>query len=44
MVLVNEDIKNNKELYDIDAVDKNIDFTSIVIQDSIPAILDKCKS
>ena len=26
MVLVNEDIKNNKELYDIDAVDKNIDF------------------
>ena len=24
MVLVNEDIKNNKELYDIDAVDKNI--------------------
>ena len=25
MVLVNEDIKNNKELYDIDAVDKNID-------------------
>ena len=26
MVLVNEDIKNNKALYDIDAVDKNIDF------------------
>ena len=26
MVLVNEDIKNNKELYAIDAVDKNIDF------------------
>ena len=26
MVLVNEDIKNNKALYDIDGVDKNIDF------------------
>ena len=29
MVLVNEDIKNNKELYDIDAVDKNIDFRRV---------------
>ena len=25
----NEDIKNNKELYDIDAVDKNIDFRRV---------------
>ena len=31
MVLVNEDIKNNKELYDIDAVDKNIDFRSLIV-------------
>ena len=29
MVLVNEDIKNNKALYDIDAVDKNIDFRRV---------------
>ena len=29
MVLVNGDIKNNKELYDIDAVDKNIDFRRV---------------
>ena len=29
MELVNEDIKNNKELYDIDAVDKNIDFRRV---------------
>ena len=29
MVLVNENIKNNKELYDIDAVDKNIDFRRV---------------
>lgn len=29
MVLVNEDIKNNKQLYDIDAVDKNIDFRRV---------------
>ena len=29
MVLVNEDIKNNKALYDIDTVDKNIDFRRV---------------
>ena len=29
MELVNEDIKNNKELYDMDAVDKNIDFRRV---------------
>ena len=29
MVLVNEDIKNNKELYDIDTADKNIDFRRV---------------
>lgn len=29
MVLVDEDIKNNKELYDIDTVDKNIDFRRV---------------
>ena len=29
MVLVNEDIKNNKALYDIDGVDKNIDFRRV---------------
>ena len=29
MELVNDDIKNNKELYDIDAVDKNIDFRRV---------------
>ncbi len=30
MVLVNEDIKNNKELYNIEKADKNIDFRRVV--------------
>ena len=29
MELVNEDIKNNKDLYDIDTIDKNIDFRRV---------------
>lgn len=29
MELVNEDIKNNKDLYDIDIIDKNIDFRRV---------------
>lgn len=29
MKLVNEDIKNNKDLYDIDTIDKNIDFRRV---------------
>ena len=29
MELVNEDIKNNKDLYNIDTIDKNIDFRRV---------------
>lgn len=29
MELVNEDIKNNKDLYDVDTIDKNIDFRRV---------------